>query len=82
MIKKTGNPNFTYEISCDQMCGQGHFSMRGVIVVETEAEYKKWLAEQTPDYYALFPDKNPAKPATDTAAAAKAIAQTAVAGSN
>ena len=82
MKKKTGNPNFTYEISCDQMCGQGHFSMRGVIVVETEEEYKKWLAEQTPDYYALFPEKNPVKPAADTAAANKTTAQVAIAGSN
>ena len=54
---KTGNPNFTYEISCDQMCGSGHFSMRGVIIVETMAEYKKWLSEQKPEYYTIYPDK-------------------------
>lgn len=78
MKKRTGNPNFTYEISCDQMCGQGHFSMRGVIIVETKEEYNKWLAEQTPDYFTLFPDKNPVKPATDTAGANKAVAQAAV----
>jgi len=63
MKEKTGNPNFTYEISCDQMCGKGHFSMRGVIVVESEADYKKWLASQTPEYFRVFPDKAP-KPAT------------------
>lgn len=56
---RTGNPNFVYEISCDQMCGKGHFSMRGVIVVETEEEYKKWLAEQTPEYFTLFPGRGP-----------------------
>lgn len=80
MKKRTGNPNFTYEISCDQMCGKGHFSMRGVIVVETEAEYKKWLSEQTPDYYTLFPDKKPAKQTiTDTTAAtSKPLAQVVV----
>lgn len=66
MKKRTGNPNFVYEISCDQMCGKGHFSMRGVIVVETEEEYKKWLSEQTPEYYGFYPDRNPNKPA-DTA---------------
>ena len=59
MKVRTGNPNFAYEISCDQMCGQGHFSMRGTIIVETEAEYRKWLAEQKPEYYSLFPDKDP-----------------------
>lgn len=65
MKKKTGNPNFTYEISCNQMCGKGHFSMRGVIVVESEADYKKWLASQTPEYFQLFPEKAN-KPSTTT----------------
>jgi cytochrome c oxidase subunit 2 len=69
MKKRTGNPNFVYEISCDQMCGKGHFSMRGVIVVESEADYNKWLASQKPEYLTLFPDKDPSKKeavATDT----------------
>ena len=72
MKVRTGNPNFVYEISCDQMCGKGHFSMRGVIVVEKEDAYKKWLAEQTPEYFTLFPDKNPnqQKEVTDSSAAA------------
>ena len=59
MKKRTGNPNFVYEISCDQMCGKGHFSMRGVIVVESEEDYNKWLASQKPEYLTLFPDKDP-----------------------
>lgn len=59
MKERTGNPNFVYEISCDQMCGQGHFSMRGVIVVETEENYKKWLGTLKPEYFTLFPDKDP-----------------------
>lgn len=58
MKKRTGNPNFVYEISCNQMCGQGHFSMRGVIVVESEEDYKKWISEQTPEYITLFPGRN------------------------
>jgi cytochrome c oxidase subunit 2 len=66
MKVRTGNPNFVYEISCDQMCGEGHFSMRGVIVVETEAEYKKWLATQNPEYFTIFPDKAPKAPAADS----------------
>ncbi len=24
MKEKTGNPDFVYEIACDQMCGSGH----------------------------------------------------------
>jgi len=65
MKVRSGNPNFVYELSCDQMCGKGHFSMRGVIIVESEADYKKWLAEQQPEYYTIFPDK---KPKTETPA--------------
>jgi cytochrome c oxidase subunit 2 len=80
MKKRTGNPNFVYEISCDQMCGKGHFSMRGVIVVESEADYQKWLDSQKPEYLALFPDKDPSnKQATtsadSTATAAKPMAK-------
>ncbi|MFZ4056654.1 MAG: cytochrome c oxidase subunit II, partial [Ferruginibacter sp.] len=73
MKEKTGNKNFTYEISCDQMCGKGHFSMRGVIVVDTEADYKKWLAEQVPQYYSVFPDKKPKTVQSDTAKAATSV---------
>ena len=75
MKVRTGNPNFVYEISCDQMCGAGHFSMRGVIVVETEAEYRKWLAEQKPEYFALFPGNvpNPGASTDTTKTTAKLI---------
>ena len=66
MKVRTGNPNFTYEISCDQICGAGHFSMRGIIVVEKPDEYKKWIAEQKPEYFTFFPDKDPNKAATDS----------------
>jgi cytochrome c oxidase subunit II len=66
MKVRTGNANFVYEISCDQMCGQGHYSMRGVIVVETEAEYKKWLEGQKPQYYTIYPDKDPSKLTADS----------------
>ena len=74
MRKKTGNPEFTYEIACDQLCGANHFAMRGVIIVETMEEYKKWLAEQTSEYSALYPDK--AAPVTNsTDSTAKQTAQ-------
>ena len=34
------------EIACAQLCGLGHFRMRGFLTVETEDEFKAWLAEQ------------------------------------
>ncbi len=42
--------NFNYEISCDQMCGAGHYTMRGTIVVESQAEFNVWLAQQQSQY--------------------------------
>ncbi len=54
------DPDFVYEISCDQMCGKGHYSMRGTIVVETQEEYDQWITSQKPKYYAAFPEKDPA----------------------
>ena len=61
MKLKTGNPDFTYEISCDQLCGKGHFSMRGVIVVETQQEFDAYMASQKPEYYKAFPELDPDK---------------------
>ena len=45
MAEKTGKPNFAYEISCDQMCGQGHWSMKGVIIVETQEEFDEIMLD-------------------------------------
>jgi cytochrome c oxidase subunit 2 len=67
MKKKTGNPEFNFEIACDQLCGSSHYAMRGVIIVETMEEYKKWLAEQKSEYYTLFPEKDPRQNVSDTA---------------
>jgi cytochrome c oxidase subunit II len=69
MKKITNNPDFVYEISCDQMCGKSHFSMRGVIIVETEAEYRQWLATQKPEYASIYPERVTPTAETDTAAA-------------
>jgi cytochrome c oxidase subunit 2 len=59
MREKTGNPNFAYEISCDQMCGNGHYSMKGIIEVVEQEDYDMWMAKQKPQYYTAFPDKDP-----------------------
>lgn len=79
MKTKSGNPNFTYEISCDQMCGKGHFSMRGVIIVESEADYKKWLSTQKPELWTVHPELAPKQATADSAiktAAPIAVAMT------
>ena len=75
MKEKTSNPNFVYEISCDQMCGNGHYSMRGVIEVVDQEDYDVFMAKQKPQYLTTFPDKDPAntKPADSTKIAAKMV---------
>jgi cytochrome c oxidase subunit 2 len=39
---KTG----TYEIICGQLCGLGHYGMKGTLVVDEPAEYQAWLKER------------------------------------
>jgi cytochrome c oxidase subunit 2 len=73
MKEKTGNPNFAYEISCDQICGNGHYSMKGIVEVVTQAEYDMWMAKQKAQYLVAFPEKDPSNvPAAATAEAEKA----------
>jgi cytochrome c oxidase subunit II len=52
MKKITGNPNFIYEISCDQMCGKGHYGMKGTVIVHDKAGMGDWLAKQQ-SYFAM-----------------------------
>ena len=35
-----------YEISCSQLCGLGHFRMRGFVTIQSAADYEKWMADQ------------------------------------
>jgi cytochrome c oxidase subunit 2 len=35
-----------YEIACSQLCGLGHYRMRGFVTIQTQAEYDAWLAEE------------------------------------
>jgi cytochrome c oxidase subunit 2 len=68
MKKMTGNPNFEYEISCDQMCGKGHYTMRGVIRVVSEDEFLMWRAKQTPTYATLSQPSQPSTGGKDSTA--------------
>ena len=36
----------TYEVLCEELCGVGHFAMRGKVVVDSAADYQAWLAKQ------------------------------------
>jgi cytochrome c oxidase subunit 2 len=80
MKERTGNPNFAYEISCDQICGNGHYSMKGIVEVVTQEEYDMWMAKQKAQYLVAFPEKDPSNvPAASTATTNDSTAKTAVA---
>ncbi len=35
-----------FDILCFELCGTGHYAMRGNVVVDSEADYQTWLSEQ------------------------------------
>lgn len=39
---KTGN----YEIACAQLCGLGHYRMKGFLTIQTPEEFDKWVRDQ------------------------------------
>jgi cytochrome c oxidase subunit 2 len=76
MAKETGQADFVYEISCDQMCGKGHTNMRGEIIVETQEEFDAWMATKKSQYATLF-EKPAATPTADSTKGKDSIKQTA-----
>jgi len=36
----------TFDVLCFELCGLGHYAMRGKVVVEEESAYQAWLGEQ------------------------------------
>ena len=46
MRTRTGNPAFQYEIACAQLCGLGHYRMRGFVTVLAADEFQKWMAAE------------------------------------
>ncbi len=46
MRVRTKNPMAEYEITCSQLCGLGHYRMRGFVTIQSAADYSKWMADQ------------------------------------
>jgi cytochrome c oxidase subunit 2 len=40
--KRTGS----FDLLCEELCGVGHYAMRGSVVVDTAADYSDWMARQ------------------------------------
>ncbi len=36
-----------YKVRCAELCGTSHYSMESLVIVETQAQYDTWIAEQT-----------------------------------
>lgn len=47
----------TFDVLCAELCGTGHGYMRGIVVVDTEEDYKAWLAEQSTFAQLSSPEK-------------------------
>jgi cytochrome c oxidase subunit II len=46
MRSQLQDDNFNYILLCNKVCGSAHYNMQMNIVVDTEKEYKNWLAAQ------------------------------------
>lgn len=44
--ERTGDPARDFEIACAQLCGINHYTMRGFVTVETQAQFEAWYAAQ------------------------------------
>jgi len=67
---KTGR----YEVLCAQLCGVGHFNMRGIVVVEEEAKFQAWLKQQ-PTFALAMAAQSPQQPAAGPGATLQAKGQ-------
>jgi len=41
--EQTGDPARSFEIVCSQLCGQGHFRMKGIVIVDTDEVIQAWI---------------------------------------
>ncbi|HMT04187.1 MAG: cytochrome c oxidase subunit II [Solirubrobacterales bacterium] len=56
----TPNREGTFQLVCAELCGLGHTTMRAKVVVESQAEYDKWVAglkSEVPEDLLLTPDQ-------------------------
>ncbi|MDZ4680924.1 MAG: OmpA family protein [Saprospiraceae bacterium] len=45
-LEKMRWETFNYELACAELCGTGHYSMRRLVRIVSEEEYKAWLSQQ------------------------------------
>jgi cytochrome c oxidase subunit 2 len=48
MRQITKNPDYDYLLLCNKICGAAHYNMQMTIIVDSQEDYDKWMAEQKP----------------------------------
>jgi cytochrome c oxidase subunit II len=48
MRQRLDQPDFEYMLYCNKICGGGHYNMKKIVRIVTEAEYEQWIAQQKP----------------------------------
>jgi cytochrome c oxidase subunit 2 len=43
MKKRKGDEKFSYEIGCAQLCGLGHYRMKGYLTIDTPEQFQAWV---------------------------------------
>ena len=46
MRERMDDPSWNYEIACAQLCGLGHYRMRGFLTIHTPSDFEQWLEEK------------------------------------
>lgn len=46
MKAKLGNPAFDYLLYCNNICGSAHYNMQMKIVIDSPADYERWVKKQ------------------------------------
>jgi len=59
-----------YEIACAELCGFGHYSMRGLLTVMEPSEYRAWIEEQEAALQAATAGETPEEAGESAAATA------------
>ena len=45
-MKQEEGEDFEYILLCNKICGSAHYNMQMKFIVETQAEYDAWIAQQ------------------------------------
>jgi len=40
-----------FDIACAELCGNGHYKMKGYLTVESQDDFEAWLADNAPEIY-------------------------------